>query len=138
VAGLKATPIQEDFIIRSIRKIKQTIKIATNNELYVCSDDLEAHKKKRKSFERSMIFFGVLAAAVVLLLIATILLSGRFDIFAIISAFIIGAFILIFSIVFKYAPNIQSGPPIAGPAPVPEELEKITTNPGKMRAKKKR
>ena len=130
----KATPIREDFIIKSIRKVKQTVNLATNNELYVCDDDMEEHKKKRKSFERSMIFFGVLAAAVVILL----LLSGRLDIFAIISAFVIGAFILLFSIVFKYAPNIDENPVRVGKPAAPEGLKKISQKSGIRRPKKKR
>ena len=138
MAGKKATPIREDFIIKSIRKVKQTVNLATNNELYVCDDDMEEHKKKRKSFERSMIFFGVLAAAVVILLLGTILLSGRLDIFAIISAFVIGAFILLFSIVFKYAPNIDEGAIKVGKPAAPVGLNKISQKPEIKRAKKKR
>lgn len=135
VAGKSAYPVKEDFIIRTIRGFKQTFRVAANNELYVCEDDLEAHREKRKSFEHSLIFFGVLSAAVVILLIGTILFSGRFDIFAILSAIIIGFFILLFAVVFKYAPAMEKVPSREGRPVLPEELEKFEE---KAVSKKKR
>lgn len=125
VSGKEAIPVREDFIIRSIRGFKKFFHIATNNELYVCEDDIDAHKQKRKSFERSIIFFGVLSAAVVVLLIGTIILSGRLDIWAILSAIIIGVFILLFSIVFKYAPSLEKIGEKEGKAPLPQELKEL-------------
>ncbi|MFZ5500640.1 MAG: hypothetical protein ACOY58_01830, partial [Candidatus Micrarchaeota archaeon] len=62
VAGKEAYPVKEDRIIRAIRSIKKALKIAQMNELYVCKDCLEAHGKKRKSFEKTMLFAAILAA----------------------------------------------------------------------------
>ena len=136
VSGKKAVPVQEDAVIRSIRRVKQALRIAKNDELYVCDDDLARHREKRKSFERSMIFFGVLSAAVVLLLIGTIVLSGKLDIFAILSAFMIGAFILLFSVLFKYAPNLRETPARVGNPQVPEELMEKAEKPGRKAGRK--
>ncbi len=128
VEGKSAVPVKDDAIIRSIRKVKSAFNIAQNNELYVCEDDIPVHDKRRKEFERSLVLFGVLAAVVVILLVLTIIMSGRFDIFAFISAILIGLFILLFAIVFKYAPALDKGPgegPKAGKPKLPEALEEI-------------
>jgi len=125
IAGKDAVPIKEDFIIRGIRSFKQFFHIAANNELYVCADDVPVHEKRRGEFERSMIFFGVLSSLVVIILIGTLLLSGRFDIFAFISAIVIGVFILLLSVVFKYSPALKKDIDLVqGRKPVlPKELE---------------
>ncbi len=138
ISGKSAVPVKEDIIIRTIRSFKQFFHIATNNELFVCSDDVPVHEERRKSFERSMIFFGVLSAIVVLLLVGTLLLSGRFDIFAFISAILIGIFILLLSIVFKYSPAIETGIDFGrGRKPVlPKELEAIEEKSEKASGKK--
>jgi hypothetical protein len=127
MSSSKCYKVKEDLIIKTIRNFKQFFRIATNNELFVCEEDLEKHNKKRKDFEKSIVFFGVLSAAVVILLIGTILLSGRFDVFAIFSAFLIGGFILLFAVTFKYAPAIEMDPTARGEkkAPIPEELKSL-------------
>jgi hypothetical protein len=124
--GKPTVPVRDDAIIRSIRKVKQSLNMAQNNELCVCEDDVPAHEKRRKEFERSLVLFGVLAAMVVILLVATLLLSGRFDIVAFLSAVLIGVFILLFAIVFKYAPALDRPDEARGKKPkLPEELEEI-------------
>ena len=125
VSGKSAKPIKEDNIIRMIRAVKQVLRIAANNELYVCEDDLAIHLQRRRSFERSIILFGVLSAIVVVLLIGTMLLSGRFDIWAILSAFIVGVFILLFAFVFRYAPAVEGVSSEEKKAPLPEELKQL-------------
>lgn len=125
ISGKKAYKVKEDKIIGTIRSFKRLFRIAANNELYVCEDHYKEHLAKRKSFERSIIFFGVLSAAIVILLIGTIILSGRFDIFAILSAIVIGFFVLLFSIVFKYTPALENSSQIKGKAPLPSELKPL-------------
>jgi uncharacterized membrane protein len=137
IAGKSAVPIKEDAIIKTIRSFKQFFHIAANNELYVCADDMIVHEERRKSFERSMIFFGVISSIVVILLIGTLLLSGRFDIFAFVSAILIGIFILLLSIVFKYSPAVEKDIDLGeGRKPVlPKELEQIEEQSGKAAGK---
>ncbi|MBU0591819.1 hypothetical protein KKF81_01925 [Candidatus Micrarchaeota archaeon] len=110
VDGKNAIPVKEDRIIRIIRKVKKALNIAQLNELYVCEDDLKKHKERRKTFEKSMLFASVLAGVIVLIMIGALVLSGRFDIGALVSAFIIGAFVLILPI-FRYAPALESDVP---------------------------
>jgi len=125
VSGKSAKPIKEDNIIRLIRALKQTFRIAANNELYVCEDDLAVHLQRRRSFERSMILFGVLSAIVVVLLIGTMLLSGRFEIWAVFSALIVGVFILLLAFVFRYAPAVEGVSSEEKKPPLPEELKPL-------------
>jgi len=114
VAGKSAVSVKEDRIILAIRSMKQALKMAQNNKLYVCETCMEEHSKRRKSFEKSMLFFGVLAAIVVVLLFISMILSGRFDIMAIFSIFIIGVLILLFSLLFKYTPATEGPPKVVG------------------------
>jgi len=127
VEGKSAVPIKEDAVIRTIRRVKQFFHIAQGNELYVCEEDMPKHMEKRRGFERSLIFFGVLAALVIVLLLGTLLLSGHFDIGAAVFALAVGVLILLFAVVFNYAPAIEEKPGIVGgkKAPLPEALEPL-------------
>jgi len=139
VSGKNAKPIKEDNIIRLIRALKQTFRIAANNELYVCEDDLPVHLQRRRSFERSMILFGVLSAIVVVLLLGTMLLSGRFEIWAVFSALIVGVFILLLAFVFRYAPAVEGVSSEEKKPPLPEELKPLEeTGKAKQKARKKK
>ncbi len=110
VEGKKAIPIKEDRIIRVIRAIKRTFGIAQMNELYVCEEHLKEHKKRRSSFEKSMLFASVLAGIVVIMVLGALLLSGRLEPWPIFSAFVIGVFVLALPL-FKYAPALESSTP---------------------------
>jgi len=110
VEGKKAIPIKEDRIIRVIRTVKKVFGIAQMNELYVCENDLKEHKKRRNSFEKSMLFASVLAGIVVIMVLGALLLSGRFEPWPVLSAFVIGVFVLALPL-FKYAPALESDTP---------------------------
>ncbi|HIE54886.1 MAG TPA: hypothetical protein EYP90_06860 [Chromatiaceae bacterium] len=137
VSGMRASKIREDRIIRAIRKVKKALNIATNNELYVSEDCISKHKERRRAFEKSMLFFGILAAIVVILMLSTVVLSGRFDIGVILSSFLIGGFILLFAIIFKYTPALESDTPELVPgtpvkeAPAKEEKKEEKPGPAK-------
>jgi len=125
VSGRRAVKVKEDRIIKAIRKIKQTFNIATNNELYVSEECIPKHKERRRAFERSMLSFGILAAIIVVLMLSSIVLSGKFDLGMIISAFLIGGFILLFALIFKYTPAVEGEVAAAVPGtPVPRKEEK--------------
>lgn len=106
VEGKPATRIREDRIIRGIRRIKQALGVAQNNELFVCSDCMPKHMERRKSFEKSMLFASVFAGLILIVLLAAFVLSGRFDLWAVVSAFIVAIFILALP-VFKYTPAVE-------------------------------
>ncbi len=135
VAGMRAVKVKEDRIIKLIRRIKQLFRIAAGNELYVCEDDISKHQERRKAFEKSMLFFGILAAIAVLLFLSSIVLSGNFSPFAILSAFLVGGFILMFALIFKYAPAMEGTSASLVPGS-PRAQEKKESKTGKKAGKK--
>ena len=76
VEGQKAVPIKEDRIIRIIREIKKMVGIAKMNELYVSEPHLEEHKKRRKGFEKQLLFASVLAGLIVVIVLFSLIFSG--------------------------------------------------------------
>lgn len=118
VEGKKAFPIREDRIIKIVRTIKKAVGIAKMNELYVCEACQDKHTVRRKAFEKSMLFASVLAGLIVVVVLVMLLLSGKLDVWAVVSAFIIGVFILVLPI-FKYAPALENVP---SPQPTMQSL----------------
>ncbi|MBU0527673.1 MAG: hypothetical protein ABH983_04470 [Candidatus Micrarchaeota archaeon] len=110
VEGEKAIPIKEDRIIHGIRAIKKIFGVAQNNELFVSEAYLQEHTKRRKSFEKSMLFASVLAGLVFIAVLYSIVSTGRFEGLAILSAFVIGGFILSLPL-FKYSPGLSGDTP---------------------------
>lgn len=139
VEGKQAVPIKEDRIIRVIRAIKRLFGVAQMNELYVCQTDLPKHAERRRSFERTMLFASIFAGIMVLLIIysfiSALLGSGRFDLWAPVSAVVVAFFLLSLPL-FRYTPAIETPkvpivmsqtpkppPPSPQPEPEPEEPE---------------
>lgn len=80
------TPVSDDVIIGTIRKVKRTLRVAQENRLVVCKDCLEEHKKRRAKFEAKVIRYGGFGAivTVIFLIISqrlVSLLAGLFVIF---------------------------------------------------------
>lgn len=98
--------VKEDVIIRTIRSIKQKIGKAKMNELYVCKADEQKHTERRKSFEKRMLFAALISGIVLILLFISLILSGRFEPFAIISGLFISIMIPGFAL-FSYAPAVE-------------------------------
>lgn len=140
VEGKSAVRIREDRIIRGIRKVKKLLNIAQNNELFVCQACLPKHMERRKSFERSMLFASVFAGLILVVLVAALILSGRFDAWAFVSAIIVGCFILALPI-FRYAPGVEGSlpaPAVAPPAAVPAQPVAPADAKGADKKKKKK
>lgn len=116
VSGRRAVKVREDRVIRFIRRVKQLLNIAAGNELYVCEDDISKQMERRKAFEKNMLFFGVLASLAVLGMLAVVVISGRFDLGMVLSALMLGAFILLFALIFRYAPALEGSAASAVPA----------------------
>lgn len=136
VAGRKAVPIREDRIIRAIRAIKKTLNIAQMNELYVCADCMEEHKKKRKSFEKTMLFASILAALLALMVLLSPLLSGDLEPWGLFSGLVLALFVLTLPIYFKYAPAMESS--AMAEIPSPAQLAKVVRPERKAKKKKKK
>lgn len=114
VEGQQATPVREDRIIKTIRSIKTFFHMAQNNQLYVCEADMQKYIERRKSFEKSMLFASVFAGLIVILIVGALIISGHFDIWAVVSAIVIAIFILMLPL-FKYFPAVER-PISAAPA----------------------
>lgn len=133
VAGLRALPVREDRVIKAIRGAKtvlgQVIPFLKpqNNQLFVCEACMPKHVETRRSFEKVMLFASIVAALMVLLLIYSVISSGRFDAWVIVSALIVAVFMLALPL-FRYTPAVEEGTvqqptPLPGIAPGPAEPE---------------
>ncbi len=121
VSGKKAWRVREDRVITTVRAVKKALHIVKMNELYVCEGCLPKHRSRRQAFERNMLFATVLGALIIVVMLGMILLSGRLDLWAVVSSFVIGAFVMALPILFSYVPALES-PPGPGPAPRPFPL----------------
>ena len=121
VNGKRAVKIKEDRIILALRAAKRALKISRENELYVCEECLTKHEKRRKSFEKTMLIFAVVAALIIVLMVFTIILSGRLELWAILSGILIIALLAVFSVIFKYVPATQGMETVMIPGKPAEE-----------------
>ncbi|MEM3422240.1 MAG: hypothetical protein QXF35_02150 [Candidatus Bilamarchaeaceae archaeon] len=108
VYGKKAVKVKDDIILKILRDIKRATKTAKENELYVCEDDLKKNQQKRSEFLKSMLIFGIAAAAVLLLSLVSIILSGVFNIGLLLFGFVVAATILLLVIITKYTPAVEN------------------------------
>ena len=65
----KGIPIKEDFVIKSIRKVKRALRISTGNTLIVCEEHVGDAKKRREKFEKSLLTYVGLGAVIGIVLI---------------------------------------------------------------------
>jgi uncharacterized membrane protein len=108
VEGKRAVKVREDAIIKTLRNLKRSLNMAKENELYVCEEDFKKHQERRKSFQTSLIIFSIAAVLVLLLAIVSMVISGNINLLGLVSAIIIGLFLVIFAVVFRYAPEVES------------------------------
>ena len=101
-----AAKVVDDSVIKAIRGIKRLFGISQNNELYVCTRDMEKYREKRKKFEKEFMLMGAVALVIILLLSGVPLLSGRFQISLFISSLFIAILLFLFAVLFKYVPQI--------------------------------
>ncbi len=141
VDGQLAIPVQDDRIIRTIRSVKKFFGIAQMNELYVSAPHLEEHRKRRRGFEKSLLFASVFAGLIIVVVLFSLILSGRFDLWAIASAFIIAGFVLALPL-FKYSPALSATEPIVvgaqAPMPPVDTAPTMQAIPPGMKAAKKK
>ncbi len=102
-----AAKVKNDGVIDAIRKIKNALKVAQNNELYVCNADMQAYADRRKKFEKDVVAYGVLALAVVIMLVGLPLLGGKFDIIVLIYSLLLGTIVFVLGAMIKYVPAIE-------------------------------
>lgn len=100
--------VADTAVIRAIRRVKTRLKMATNNTLVVCSDCLETHAKRLKSYERKMMIHAALAVILVILIILVPLLAGAFNPGSILVGILMGGLILALPLM-DYVPPLASG-----------------------------
>jgi hypothetical protein len=106
-----ASKVKDDKIIELIRSLKTATKTIQNNKLWVCEKDMEEYAKRRKGFEKDIVFFGVLGVGVVLLMVGLPLLGGNFNIGLFLLSVLIGGMIFLFGALLKYIPGLEKGLP---------------------------
>ncbi|MFP3950180.1 MAG: hypothetical protein ACLFUZ_03775 [Candidatus Micrarchaeia archaeon] len=103
----EGTPIKEDAIIRTIRKIKGKLGILQNNELVVSDEHLEEYRKKREKFEKmAVIHTAVAAILVVILTLGPLLLGAPINLVSIFFALVLGIMIVALSLL-SYIPGLE-------------------------------
>lgn len=99
--------VQDDIVIRAIRAIKQRLGNAKNNTLVVCDSCMAEHKKKRESFERSLVMYIALGGLVFLLFAFLPLMSGGFSIASLLLGLVVGGLLVSLSI-FRHWPKLAT------------------------------
>ena len=112
-AATGAVRVKEDVVIRAIRSVKKVFRAAQNNELFVCQNDLEKHQEKRKRFEKEMLIISAIAVIIVILLSGLPALAGRFQLSVFMSSIFIAVLVILFAVVFRYAPAVEGTTGIA-------------------------
>ena len=104
----KGTPIKEDAIIRTIRKIKGKLGILQNNELVVSDEKMEEYKKKRAKFEKMAVIHTTIAAVfVIALVIGPLLMGAAFNIVSVFFALVLGVMIVALALL-GYIPALKT------------------------------
>ena len=96
------SPVKEDFVIRGIRNIKTSLKIARGTNLIICDEHLEEARKKRERFEKSLLTYGGIGAVIGIILVIASLFGGR-DLISIFSSMLIAILLIIVLVIFSLA-----------------------------------
>lgn len=98
--------VEDDFVIRAIRKLKRYLGVARNNELYVCEGCVEEYRKKRSKYERELVTHAVLASIVLIVMVVLPIFTSGFSLMAVALGLLLAAIIMAFSI-FSHRPKIE-------------------------------
>ncbi len=124
-------PVEDDIVLRSIRRIKQSLRIAKNNELVVCEECLPEQQKKRQKFEKNLVMHVVIAAIVLIIFFFVSIFSpGGISLSGIILGIMLAALVVGMT-VFNHWPKI------AGAKNARAALAPKAKAPEKRKAKKK-
>lgn len=100
--------VEDDFVIRIIRRAKQQLRIAKNNELVVCEGCMEAYRKRREGYEKNLVMHVVLAAVVLIIFAVLPIFTTGFSLPALLLGVALAGMIVALS-VFSHCPKIASG-----------------------------
>ncbi len=127
--GSQAYRIKKDFIINTLANIKKMLKTYQGNELYVSKQNLEDYKKRRKEFEKSLMWASVLVALIWFTGILSILNGANLNqaINSLISLILITLLVLFAVVYTRYIPDIHSEPETIGDVDGKENNDKGQT-----------
>lgn len=101
-----AKRVVDDVVIKTIRKIKNFLNVASNNELYVCKEHLEEHNKKRKNYEKSIVLTLVFALVIFLgLTLLPVFNTGEININSMLLGLIVAVLLTLLNGLIKYTPT---------------------------------
>lgn len=109
-AGAK---VADDIVIRGIRRAKQALGIAKNNELVVCRNDMEAYVKKRRSYERNLAVYMAIAGIVLVLLVFVPIFTTGFSAYAVLLGMLFAALLVLLPVVTSHTPALEGAVQIA-------------------------
>jgi fucose permease len=95
--------VPDDVVLSAIRGAKRRLGFATGNTLVVCGEDIETAVAKRARFEKYLMWYGLLAAAIFLILV----FSSR-SLYAVLVGLAAAACVLLLSLT-TYYPRIPPG-----------------------------
>jgi len=98
--------VADDAVIRTIRRVKNSLGIATNNKLVVCDGCMGAHEEKRKKYERELAMHLVLGGLALLLFILLPIFTGGFSLMSVFLGLVLFLFITALS-VLQYSPKLE-------------------------------
>jgi len=102
------SPVADDAVIRCIRRAKQALCIARNNELVVCGKDMEAYRKKRQSYERNLAVYMAIAGIVLVLLVFVPILTTGFSASAVLLGILFAALLVLLPVVTSHTPALEA------------------------------
>jgi hypothetical protein len=99
--------VADDLVIRSIRRAKQALHMARNNELVVCGPDLEAHRKKRQGYERNLAIYIVIAGIVLVFLVVVPIFTTGFSPYSFLLGLLLASLLIVLPVVTSHTPALE-------------------------------
>lgn len=97
--------VQDDFVIRAIRKVKQRLNMARNNVLVVEEGCLEEYRKRRAKYERDVVIRVVFAAIILLVFVLLPIFTTGFSVWATLLGLVLAGMFMALSL-FSHFPKI--------------------------------
>ena len=105
----QGVPIKEGQVIKTIRKIKKIFGIAKGNTLVICDTCMPEYKKRRSSFEKTMLIWTIIGIVIGLALIIPSILIGD-TILGILRSILVAIILIVVLLVLvgivRYIPSI--------------------------------
>ena len=128
-------PVDDDWVITTIRAVKRRLGIARNNELVVGHECEEAYQKRRSSYEKNMVMHVIIAAVVLIVFIILPIFTTGFSIGAVLVGILLAAMIMIFT-AFSHCPKANlTG---VSPSKIAQKAQPKTSARGEKKKRKRK